>query len=78
MLRYESTKHLRAKGQPESRKGCSLLLPEHAESMQCWHLDNKGKQIIDDGVEELVCHLTPGQVRNTLQLVVEVQLQAGQ
>jgi hypothetical protein len=43
--------------------------------MQEGHLDDKGKEVVDDGVEELVGHLPPGQVCNTLELVVEVQLQ---
>lgn len=43
--------------------------------MQQRHLDDEGKQVINDGVEELVRHLPPGQVCHTLQLVVEVQLQ---
>ena len=50
------------------------VIPEHAEAVQPGHLDDKGKQVIDDGVQELVGHLAPGQGSHTLQLVVDVQL----
>lgn len=43
--------------------------------MQCGHLDDEGKQVVDDGIQKLVGHLAPGQVRHALQLVVQVQLQ---
>jgi hypothetical protein len=49
--------------------------PEHAEPVQRGHFDDKREEVVDDGVEELVRHLAPGQVRHTLQLVVQVQLQ---
>jgi hypothetical protein len=51
-----------------------LHVPEHTQPVQRWHLDDKRKQVIYDRVEELVCHLTPWQVCNALELVVEVQL----
>ena len=44
--------------------------------MQRGHLDDKGEQVIDDGVEELVGELAPGEVRHTLHAVVQVQLRA--
>ena len=50
------------------------VISEHTQAMQGWHLDNKGKQVINDSVEELVCHLSPGQVSHTLQFVVQIQL----
>lgn len=49
--------------------------PEHADAMQYGHLDDEGEQVVDDCVEELVGHLPPRQVSNTLKLVVQVQLQ---
>lgn len=45
--------------------------------MQQGHLDDKREQVVDDGVEELVGHLAPGEVRHGLELVVEVQLRGG-
>ncbi len=48
--------------------------PEHRQPVQQRHLDDKGEQVVDDGVQELVCHLAPGQVRHRLELVVQVQL----
>ena len=51
------------------------VVPEHTEAVQPGHLDHKGKQVIHDGVQELVGHLAPGQSCHTLQLVVDVQLQ---
>ncbi len=44
--------------------------------MQRGHLDDKGKEVVDDGVEELVGELAPGQVRHALHAVVQVQLRA--
>ena len=51
------------------------VISEHAEAVEPWHLDDKGKEVINDGVQELVGHLAPGQGSHTLQLVVDVQLQ---
>ena len=48
--------------------------PLIAEEMLRAHLDDEGEQVVDDGVQELVAHLAPGQVRHALQLVVQVQL----
>ena len=50
------------------------IVPEDGQAVQRGHLDDKGKQVIDDGVQELVCHLAPGQVCHTLHPVVQVQL----
>ena len=38
------------------------VVPEHTQAMKDRHLDHKGKQVVDDGVEELVGHLPPRQV----------------
>ena len=43
--------------------------------MQPGHLDDKGEEVVNDGVQELVGHLAPGQGCHALQLVVNVQLQ---
>ena len=49
-----------------------------AAPVQGGHLDDEGAQVVDDGVEELVGHLPPRQVRHALQLVVQVQLRGQQ
>jgi len=36
------------------------IVSEDTEAMQPGHLDYKGKQVINDGVQELEGHLTPG------------------
>ena len=48
--------------------------PEHRQPVHGRHLDDKGKQVINNGVEELVGHLAPGQGSHALELVVQVQL----
>ena len=44
--------------------------------MQRGHLDDEGEEVVHDGVEELVSHLAPRQVRHRLELVVDEQLRA--
>lgn len=39
-----------------------LTIPEDRESVQKGHFDDKGKEVVYDGVKELVGHLPPGQV----------------
>ena len=51
------------------------VVSENTEAMQPGHLDHKGKQVVHNGVEELVGHLAPRQSCHALQLVVDVQLQ---
>ena len=43
--------------------------------MQPGHLNDEGKQVINDGVQELVGHLAPRKRSYALQLIVDVQLQ---
>ena len=38
------------------------VIPEHRQPVQRGHLDDKGKEVVNDGVEELVRHLPPAQV----------------
>jgi hypothetical protein len=52
------------------------VIAEDREPVQRGHLDHKREKVVNDGVEELVRHLAPGEVRHALQLVVEVQLRA--
>ena len=52
------------------------VVPEDAEAVQPGHLNDKGKQVIHNGIQELVGHLAPRQSCHTLQLVVDVQLQS--
>lgn len=53
------------------------VVSEDTQAMQPGHLDHKSKQIVHNGVQELVGHLAPRQRRHALQLVVDVQLQPG-
>lgn len=41
--------------------------------MERGHLDGESEEIVDEGVKELVDHSLAWHVRNTLQLVVDVQ-----
>ncbi len=50
------------------------IISETTDSMQYWHLDNEGEEVIDEGVEGLVGQHPPGQVRYRLHLVVDEQL----
>lgn len=47
--------------QQSQRKTDFLLftISEDRETVQHWHFDDKGKEIVDDGVEELISHLPP-------------------
>ena len=51
-----------------------LTVPEAADAVHGGHLDDKGKHVIDEGVEGLVGEHAPGQVGHRLQLVVDEQL----
>lgn len=42
--------------------------------MHRWHFDDKREKVVDDGGEELVRHLTPGQMGDGLEFVVDVEL----
>jgi hypothetical protein len=37
------------------------------------HLDGEGEEVVDEGVEELVCHGAAGHVGDGLEAVVDVQ-----
>ena len=50
------------------------VVSEDTEPVQPGHLDDKGEQVINDGVQELEGHLTPRQRCHTLQFVVDIQL----
>ena len=54
------------------------VVSEDRQPMQEGHLDDKGEQVINDGVQELVCHLPPGEVSDALQLPIDVQLQSAE
>ena len=51
-----------------------LTISEAANTIQCGHLNDKGKEVIDEGVEGLVSEHTPWKVSHRLQLVVDEQL----
>ena len=48
------------------------VIPEARDAMHPRHLDDEREQVIDDGVERLVHERTHRQMRDTLQLVVDV------
>lgn len=60
---------------PPQRSSRVRVRAAEASPVQQRHLDDKGKEVVDDGVEELVCQLPPRQVGHALELVVEVELQ---
>ena len=49
---------------------------EDGEAVQQRHFDDEREQVVDDGVEELVRHLSPRHMRHALEPVVDVQLRA--
>lgn len=51
-----------------------LTVPQAADPVHNRHLDDKGKQVIDEGVEGLVGEHAPGQVGYGLELVVDEEL----
>lgn len=59
------------------KRGCkSFTISEDGEAMKSGHFYHKGKKIIHNGVEKLVRHLSPRQMRNRLELVVDEKLRA--
>ena len=50
------------------------VVPKAGQPMGKWLVDDKGKQVVNDGVERAVYHHAPGQVGNRLELVVDEQL----
>ena len=44
------------------------VVPEDGQAVHGGHLDDEREQVVDDGVEELVRHLAPGEVRHRLEL----------
>ena len=51
-----------------------LTISEAADAIHGWHLDDKGKHVIDESVECLVGEHSPGEVGDRLELVVDEQL----
>ena len=43
------------------------VVAQSRQSMQCRHFDGEGKEIVDEGVEELVGHCSGGHVCDTLR-----------
>ena len=50
------------------------VVPKAANPVHRRHLDDEGEDVIDESVESLVRHHTPGEVRNRLELVVDKKL----
>ena len=50
------------------------MTPEAADAVHGWHLDDKSKDVIDEGVQSFVGQHAPGQVGHRLQLVVDEEL----
>lgn len=50
------------------------IVPQAADPVHNRHLDDKGKQVVDEGVEGLVGEHAPGQVGHRLELVVDEEL----
>ena len=38
------------------------MIPEASNPVHGWHLDHKGKDVINEGVQGLVSHHPPGQM----------------
>ena len=39
------------------------IISEASDSVSCWHLDDKGKHVIDESIERFVHKRFPGQMR---------------
>ena len=49
------------------------VVAESGETVEEGHLDGEGEEVVDEGVEELVCHGAAGHVGDGLEAVVDVQ-----
>ncbi len=47
---------------------------EASESIERWHFDDEGEQIVDEGVQSLIRQHPPRKMRNGLEFVVDEQL----
>jgi hypothetical protein len=47
------------------------VVTEGGETVERGHLDGEGEEVVDEGVEELVCHCLGGHVRYGLEFVVD-------
>ena len=50
------------------------VVPKATDPVHRRHLDDKGKYVIDEGVQSLVCHHTPREVRHRFEFVVDKKL----
>ena len=50
------------------------VVTEAAYAVHCGHLDDKGEQIVYEGIAAFVDEKFPGQVRHGLELVINEQL----
>jgi hypothetical protein len=49
------------------------VVAESGETVEERHLDGESEEVVDEGVEELVCHGATGHVGDGLEAVVDVQ-----
>lgn len=59
---------------PPAGPPSGLTVPQAADPVHDGHLDDKGEQVVDEGVEGLVGEHAPGEVRHGLELVVDEEL----
>ena len=52
----------------------SLTVTETPDTIEGRHLDDEGKQVVNEGVESLVAEHAPREVSNRLEFVVDEQL----
>ena len=53
-------------------------ISEAADPMHRWHVHHKREDVVDEGVQALIHHGSPGHVGDAFQLVVDVQLRRHQ
>lgn len=53
-----------------------LTISENREPMKHRHFDDKSEKVVNDSVEEFVCHLSPRHMCHRLKLVVYEELRA--
>lgn len=55
----------------QGSKATVLTISEAAKAVECWHFDDKGKEIVYEGVEGFVAEHPPREMGHRLQFIVD-------
>ena len=58
----------------QGKYACRLTVSKAPNAIHGRHLDHEGEDVVNEGVESLVGHHSPGKVSHRLELVVDEQL----